>query len=119
MADGVQSFKKLYKGKKIPEVILAVNDLVALGIYRAAREVGIRIPEDLGVVAFGFSETAELFSPTLSVINQDPRVMGKMTMEILLSEIEQKSLSNKQHINLKIVEDFIWNNSLKKLKDAK
>jgi LacI family transcriptional regulator len=119
IVDGIQSFKKLYKEKKLPEVILAVNDLVALGIYREAREVGIRIPDDLGIVAYGFCETASLFSPTLSVINQDPRVMAKMTIEMLLSEIEQKTTGVKQHINLKIIEDFIWNNSLKRLQRNK
>lgn len=114
--DGMRSFMKLYKEKKLPEVILAVNDLVALGIYRAARNVGIKIPDDIGIVAYGFCETATLFSPALSVINQDPRVIGKMTVEMLFDEIEQK---NKQRINLKIIEDFIWNDSLKKLKITK
>ncbi len=114
--DGVRSFMKLYKEKKLPEIILAVNDLVALGIYRAARNVGIRIPDDIGIVAYGFCETASLFSPTLSVINQDPRVIGRMTIEMLLNEIE---LKNNQHINLKIIEDFIWNDSLKRLKATK
>jgi len=114
--DGIRSFMKLYNENNLPEVILAVNDRVALGIYRAAREVGIKIPEDLGVVAFGFYETAESFTPTLSVINQDPRIMGKMTMDILLNEIEQKKSGYSQQINLKVVEDLIWNNSLKRLK---
>jgi LacI family transcriptional regulator len=119
IADGIRSFMKLHNEKELPEVILAVNIPVALGIYKAAREVGLKIPEDLGVVAFGFCETAALFTPTLSVISQDPRTLGKMAMGILLNEIEQKKSGNKQHINLKMVEEFIWNDSLEKLRKKK
>lgn len=113
--DGERSFMKLYNENNLPEVILAVNDRVALGIYRAAKKVGVKIPEDIGVVAFGFIETADSFSPTLSIINQDPRKMGKLAMDLLYKEIEQKESSKKQHLNLKIEESFYWNNSLKKL----
>lgn len=115
VVDGVHSFMKLYSENNLPEIIFAVNDQVALGIYRAAREVGINIPEDIGIVAFGFSETAETFTPTLSIINQDPRKMGKIAMEVLLEEIGEKKFCTKQHI--KIEEDFYWNNSLRRLRE--
>ena len=115
VVDGVNSFMKLYSDNNLPEVILAVNDRVALGIYHAAREVGINIPEEIGICAFGFYETAETFTPTLSIINQDPRKMGKIAMDILFQEIEKKKSFKKQHIKIK--EDFLWNNSLKRLKE--
>ena len=112
--DGERSFMKLYNENNLPEVILAVNDRVALGIYHAARKVGINIPEDIGIVAFGFNEIAELFAPPLAIINQHPRQMGKLAMDLLYKEIEHKESSNTQHVHLKIEEDFYWNNSLKK-----
>ncbi|OGU34851.1 MAG: hypothetical protein A2068_03085 [Ignavibacteria bacterium GWB2_35_6b] len=112
--DGERSFMKLYNENNLPEVILAVNDRVALGIYHAARKVGINIPEDIGIVAFGFNEIAELFAPPLAIINQHPRQMGKLAMDLLYKEIEHKESSNTQHVHLKIEENFYWNNSLKK-----
>jgi DNA-binding LacI/PurR family transcriptional regulator len=71
----------------------------------------------LRVVAYGFYETAAFLNPTLSVINQDLRLIGKMTTKLFFNNIERKT--SRQHINLKIVEDFIWNNSLKKLRKSK
>jgi LacI family transcriptional regulator len=114
VVDGVSSFMKLYNENNLPEVILAVNDRVALGIYQAAKKVGVNIPEDIGIVAFGFKETAETFTPTLSIIHQDPRKIGKLAMNILLEEIGNKKSLIKQ--NIKIDEEFYWNDSLKKLK---
>ena len=108
--DGYNSFMKLYHTKKIPEVIFAVNDRVALGVYKAIKEVGMDIPRDIGIMGFGFSETAQMFSPTLSIIHQDPRKLGTVALEVLIEEM-QKTNQNKPR-NVIIEEEFIWNNSI-------
>ena len=53
---------KLYESKKLPEIIFTVNDRVALGVYKAAAEKGMKIPEDIGVAGFGFKDTAQSFT---------------------------------------------------------
>ena len=108
--DGYNSFMKLYHTKKIPEVIFAVNDRVALGVYKAAQEVGMDIPKDIGIMGFGFSETAQMFSPTLAIIHQDPRKLGTAALEMLIEEM-QNTTQNKPR-NVTIEEEFIWNNSI-------
>ncbi|MFA5816439.1 MAG: substrate-binding domain-containing protein [Bacteroidales bacterium] len=86
LQDGYRSFLKLYEGKNLPEIVLAANDRVALGAYKALRELGIRVPEDIGIAGFGFTETAEMFNPPLSVISQDPRKMGHVAANRLIDE---------------------------------
>lgn len=108
--DGYNAFMKLYKSGNLPEIILAVNDRAALGIYHAAKEKGVSIPEDIGVAAFGFSETAQTFTPSLSVINQDPRKIGKIATEKLLDEIINKVSHQKNKIIIE--EEFLWNDSI-------
>jgi len=108
--DGYSSFMKLYQTKKIPEIIFAVNDRVALGAYKAIREVGMDIPKDIGILGYGFSETARMFTPTLSIIHQDPRKLGTAALEVLIEEI-QNTKQNKPR-NVIIEEEFIWNNSI-------
>ena len=76
LKDGYESFKKLNSSGNIPEVIFTVNDRVALGAYKAAKEAGLRIPEDIGIFGFGFNEITDFFDPQLTVINQDPRKNG-------------------------------------------
>jgi LacI family transcriptional regulator len=110
--DGYNSFMKLFEKNNLPEIILAVNDRVALGVYRAALQVGVNIPEDVGVVAFGFNETAQMFTPPLSVINQDPRKLGRIAMEMLIKKIQSDNLGEESQVSIE--EEFVWNNSIKR-----
>jgi len=109
--DGYESFLRLCDSGDLPEVIFTVNDRVALGAYRAARESGLRIPEDIGIYGFGFHEITDFLDPKLTVIDQDPRKMGRVAMKQLLDEIEEKS---HRGVELYLDEEFLWRNSVKK-----
>lgn len=110
--DGYNSFMKLYSSKNLPEIIFTVNDRVALGVYKAAAEKGLKIPEDIGIAGFGFKETAQGFTPPLSIVNQDPRKIGSVAAELLIETI--KSPDIKMQRNIIIEEEFLWNNSILK-----
>ncbi len=107
--DGFNAFRKLITAGVLPEVIIAVNDRVALGVYRAAASAGIKIPDDIGIIAYGFSETADLFNPPLAVIAQDPRDMGNRAAKLLIDEITGEK---KQRTRMLITERFILKNSI-------
>ncbi len=113
VSDGYNAFMKLFDSNNLPEIIFAVNDRTALGVYHAAKKVGVRIPEDLGIAAFGFDEIAQSFTPPLAVINQNPRQIGVAAAQMLINEIENReSKTNVRHIVIK--EEFLWNASLNK-----
>ncbi|HJZ41032.1 MAG TPA: LacI family DNA-binding transcriptional regulator [Bacteroidales bacterium] len=110
--DGFKAFDRLHTTGALPELILAVNDRVALGAYKAIRRSGLKIPDDIGLIGYGFSETAQLFSPTLSIITQDPRKMGNIAANMLIDEIQGISTSTKAQVLIE--EDFQWNTSVLK-----
>jgi LacI family transcriptional regulator len=110
--DGIRAFEKLKSTGELPEIILAVNDRVASGAYKAIRKTGLKIPDNIGIIAYGFYETAHLFSPTLSIINQDPRKMGLIATNLLIDEIKGISLNSKSEILIE--EAFQWNTSILK-----
>ena len=112
LKDGYESFKKLNTLGNLPEVIFTVNDRVALGAYKAAKEAGLRIPEDIGIFGYGFNEITDFFDPQLTVINQDPRKMGMEAVRILINEIEKKTKSGNSKIYIE--EEFIWRKSVKR-----
>jgi LacI family transcriptional regulator len=113
LKDGYDSFRKLYSSGNLPEVIFTVNDRVALGAYKAVKEAGLRIPEDIGIFGYGFSEITDFFDPQFTVINQDPRKMGYEAAKLLIEEIEDNSKQGKTH--LLIEEEFLWRKSVKQL----
>ncbi len=111
LEDGQNSFRKLLTTGDLPEIVFTVNDRVALGAYLSAREAGLKIPEDIGIMGYGFSETTNIFNPPLSVINQDPRKMGFVAAKLLIEEISKETV---KHVGVEIDEEFMWNKSLKR-----
>jgi LacI family transcriptional regulator len=112
LKDGYESFKKLYSSGNIPEIIFTVNDRVALGAYKAAKEAGLRIPENIGIFGYGFNEITDFFNPQLTVINQDPRKMGFEAMKLLINEIEKKTKNGQSKIYIE--EELLWRKSVKR-----
>ena len=112
LKDGYNSFKKLNTLGNLPEVVFAVNDRVALGAYKAAKEAGLNIPDDIGIFGYGFNEITDFFDPQLTVINQDPRKMGIEAIKLLIDEIENKT--KRGHSKIYIEEEFLWRKSVKR-----
>jgi DNA-binding LacI/PurR family transcriptional regulator len=68
--------------------VFASNDQMALGVYHAALERGLRIPEDLSVVGFDDIPEAAHFWPPLTTVLQDFTELGRRSVESLVGEIE-------------------------------
>lgn len=67
-----------------PTAIFAGSDETAAGVLEAARERGLRIPEDLSVVGFDDTEVARLSSPALTTVRQPLGDMGKVALRTAL-----------------------------------
>ncbi|GII77222.1 LacI family transcriptional regulator [Sphaerisporangium rufum] len=59
-----------------PTAIFAANDHQAMGVYQAAREIGLRIPADLSVVGFDDLPMAGWLGPALTTVRQPLHDMG-------------------------------------------
>lgn len=65
-----------------PTAIFSANDQMALGAYRALREFGLRVPEDVSLVGFDDIEEAMDFSPPLTTIAQDWDLLGREALRV-------------------------------------
>jgi LacI family transcriptional regulator len=79
-----------------PTAIFAGSDQQALGVYEAARQRGLRIPEDLSVVGFDDLPTARWVSPPLTTVRQPLADMGRMAAEMLGSLIDGVALRSQR-----------------------
>nr|MDT0661937.1 LacI family DNA-binding transcriptional regulator [Micromonospora sp. DSM 115978] len=68
-----------------PTAVFTANDLQALGVYRAARELGLRIPADLSVVGFDDLPVAALVEPGLTTVHQPLTEMAVAATELALA----------------------------------
>ncbi|SDP15796.1 DNA-binding transcriptional regulator, LacI/PurR family [Pedococcus dokdonensis] len=72
-----------------PTAVVAQSDLLAMGVVRAAEELGLRVPQDLSVTGFDGVELP-WFAGTLTTIDQHGgakgRRMGEMLRQLLAGE---------------------------------
>ncbi|MEU6816541.1 LacI family DNA-binding transcriptional regulator [Streptomyces sp. NPDC046860] len=67
-----------------PTAVFAGNDLQALGLYEAARELGLRVPEDLSVVGFDDLPVARWVGPPLTTVRQPLTEMAEAAARLVL-----------------------------------
>lgn len=84
--------KKLLSLPERPTAIFAANDLMAYGVIHAARELGLRVPQDLAVVGYDDIELASLVTPPLTTIHQPRYEIGSMAAWSLIQQIENKEM---------------------------
>jgi LacI family transcriptional regulator len=89
---GLSCAKQLLSLANPPTAIFASNDEMALGVYQAAQEAGLPIPEALSVVGFDNIPEASLCTPGLTTIHQPIQDMGKIAVQMLLRLIEGETL---------------------------
>lgn len=73
-----------------PTAIFTCNDLMAIGVIRAASETGCSIPADLALVGFDNIELAEYTIPPLTTISQPIEWMGEIAAKKLIQRIEEE-----------------------------
>jgi len=83
-----------------PTAVLTMSDAIALGAMRAARELGVRIPDDLSVVGFDDIDLAAHVDPPLTTVHQPIRQKGADAVRLLLAEVEQREANRPEHIRL-------------------
>ena len=71
-----------------PTAILAQNDDMALGALMAAREIGVRVPQDLSIVGFDDSEVSRIAWPSITTIRQPVFEMAVAAADMVLAQLE-------------------------------
>jgi DNA-binding LacI/PurR family transcriptional regulator len=71
-----------------PTAVFCDDDLVAAGLYLAARERGLRLPRDLSVVGFDDMDFARVLDPPLTTFALDAELLGATAFELLDARME-------------------------------
>ncbi|MCA5924288.1 LacI family DNA-binding transcriptional regulator [Curtobacterium oceanosedimentum] len=81
-----------------PTAVFAANDSSAIGVLRAAAEVGLRVPQDLSVVGFDDVPQASTTTPPLTTVSQPLAELGSQAVQMLLTMLRGESAA--EHVRL-------------------
>jgi len=76
-----------------PSAIFCDSDMMAVGVYAVAVELGLRIPEDLCVIGYGDLLAAKGLLPALTTVKQSPYDIGRRAARQVLDRIEKKCVA--------------------------
>lgn len=79
--------KTLLSSKTPPTAIQCINDHLAMGVYMAASELSIKIPQDLSVSGFDNSIVSRIMSPSLTTVAQPTAEMGETAAQLIIKRI--------------------------------
>lgn len=81
-----------------PSAIFAANDMIGIGVLRAAAERNIRVPTELSVIGFDDIQMSRYVYPALTTVGQSILQLGEMAAGVLLRRIAKPDLTIEQRI---------------------
>ncbi|MEM0946087.1 MAG: LacI family DNA-binding transcriptional regulator [Pseudomonadota bacterium] len=81
--DGAAAAPQLLDRFPDADCIFCVSDMPAFGALSALRNLGRRVPEDIGVAGFGNFEVSRFATPTISTVTVDPKRIGHATGRLI------------------------------------
>ena len=73
-------------GKTRFTAVIAITDMVAMGVYRGLQARGVRIPQDVSVVGFDNTYFSRFLNPPLTTVDVSRGELSRMTVEALLKD---------------------------------
>lgn len=87
---GAVALERLINCASPPTAIMCGNDVLAVGALRRARELGLRVPDDVSITGFDDIELARIVTPALTTVHVPHREMGRKAAVSLVEMVEKK-----------------------------
>lgn len=87
-ATGYLGFQTLMSLSDRPTAVFTTNHDITMGFMTAAREKGLRIPEDVGIFGFDCVEICSMMNPPIPVVHQPESEIGQIAAQYLIERIE-------------------------------
>ena len=99
-SEGKLGFLELWRRDRSFTAVVAGNDLLALGCYDAARELGVRVPEDVAVTGFNDMPFVDKLQPPLTTVRIPHYRMGAQAARTLLARLHNRD-APVEHVTLR------------------
>jgi len=88
---GAAAFEQIMQSDIRPTAVMCGNDVLAAGALQRARELGLRVPQDVSITGFDDIELARIVVPALTTVHVPHREMGRKAAIELVEMVEKKS----------------------------
>lgn len=108
LESGLAAGRELLALAEPPTAIFASSDLQALGLYEAARERGVAIPERLSVIGFDDLPVAAWVGPPLTTVRQPTAEMAEQATRLVL---RSREASDRQQLRIDLATELVQRGS--------
>jgi LacI family transcriptional regulator len=110
-ATGRDAVRSLIDSNILFSALIAPSDIAAMGAMQELGRFGVSVPGQVSIVGCGNLDVSSMTTPSLTTVDQKPLELGRVAMEVLVSQIEGKSRSAKKVI---VKPEFIVRESTKR-----
>jgi LacI family transcriptional regulator len=86
---GYRAVQEVMGARRKPTAVFVHNDTLAMGVYRAIHEMGLRIPDDLSVVGYDNLDSCQFMYPPLTTVEFPIRQLARTGVELLMKRITE------------------------------
>lgn len=100
---GKRCLERLLQMKERPTAVVCVNDLVAIGVIYAAKQLGLKIPEDLSVAGIDNIYLTEYSIPSITTVDLNPRELGSTAVNTLVKHLQNQPPEKEIVLDTKLI----------------
>lgn len=94
--DGYKAMEGILKAPVRPTAVFVVSDEMAIGAVNCITDKGLTVPGDISVIGFDDIDLASVVKPKLTTVHQPIKEIGRMSAELLINQLENKSINVKE-----------------------
>ncbi len=102
-ADAILGARTLLQSADPPTAIVCDSDVLAVGVYKAAKELQRRIPHDVSVVGFDDGIIAQMLDPELTTVAIPTALIGEQGVRLLLGVLAGAAVPSQKMVPLELV----------------
>lgn len=101
---GYEGMQKLFTVGSLPDAIIAINESAAMGIYKALKQKGIRVPDDISVVGYDDTFYSEMMTPQLTCISYNLKSYAELIMDTIINLINKNDTEKVKYVPTNLIE---------------
>jgi LacI family transcriptional regulator/LacI family purine nucleotide synthesis repressor len=100
---GKEAFETLHSMGELPTAVFCANDQIAIGMLKAARKAGLKVPEDLSLVGFDDIPYASYSIPELTTVSLRSYEVGRSALDLLHRMIGKEKVSKRTVVKPELI----------------